>query len=85
MDTRDRELLIEIRDDVRLIRERTDKLFEMIENEVTPEDLEEIGLKHHPIKLQMKKTLGELAGFAIIALIGIGIFLLARALGWIQA
>ena len=76
-------MLIEVRDDVRLIRERTDKLFEMIENEVTPEDLDEIGLKHHPVKLAMKKTLGEAAGLAIVGLAGFGGYLLARALNWI--
>ena len=83
MDERDREMLIEVRDDVRLIRERTDKLFEMIENEVTPEDLEEIGLKYHPVKLSMKKALGEVAGLAIVGLVGFGAYLLARALNWI--
>ena len=83
MDKRDREILIEVRDDVRLIRERTDKLFEMIENEVTPEDLEEIGLQHDPLKFSMKKALGESVGLIVVGLVGFGFFLLARALGWI--
>ena len=83
MDKQDRELLIEIRDDVRVIRERTDKLFEMIEDEVTPEDLEEIGLKHNPVMLTMKKSFGELLAFAIVALLGFGAYLVARALDWI--
>ncbi len=83
MDERDREILIEMRDDLRLIRERTDQLFEMIENEVTPEDLEEIGLKHHPFKLTMKKSLGEAAGLAIVILVILGGYLLARSLGWV--
>lgn len=75
--------MIEVRDEVRLIRERTDKLFEMIENEVTPEDLEEIGLKYHPVKLSMKKALGEVAALAVVGLVGLGGFLLVRTLGWI--
>ena len=83
MDKRDREMLVEVRDDVRLIRERIDKLFEMIENEVTPEDLEEIGLRHNPVKFAMKKTLGEVAGLAVVGLVGFGGYLLARALDWI--
>ena len=39
MDKQDREVLIELRDDVRILRERIDKLFEMLENEVTREAL----------------------------------------------
>ncbi len=83
MDKQDRELLVEIREDVRVLRERADKLFEMIESEVTPEDLEEIGLKHSPVKLTFKKTLGESLAFALIGLICVGAFLVARALGWV--
>ena len=82
MDSRDRELLIELRDEVRLIRERTDKLFEMIEDEATPEDLEEIGQKSSPVKFAMKKALGEAAALAIVGLIGLGGYFLARGLGW---
>ncbi len=83
MESRDRHTLEEIRKDVRVIKERTDKLFELIESEVTPEDLEELGLKHSPFKFQLKKTFGELTGILLIGLVLGAAYTVATKVGWL--